>query len=259
MAIALPLAGGRPSSGATPPAGLALDVQSEDAWGKAKDEFAINETAWLTYVVRNTSPTPVTLYVDQGQDGGAECRVTEGHERAASVVRREGDMDQSFMTDVARPGQRLTLAKVPLSDFLRVIATGSLPLDCSIELLDEHEKPVSLKASVRVKFNTRLDDAATEDLVGRLRKAYDSGDEATRTRMVRSALCLPSPATFRLLARAISDKSDYVQFSALDVLSRINAPKEQTLPLIREAAKSDRESVRLRAAWAERQLNTSPK
>ena len=249
------LAGGLELDGATPAqVGLVLNVNCKDVWGKARSEFAVNEPVWLSLSIRNSNQTPIYFWVEAGRYNGLFCQAAKGHEAKVSIVPRDVVFDEPFRKIVLAPRQGTFVGDSLLGDFLRVSGAGSLPLNCSIDLKDKDFRPVVLEAKVRLQFKSALDEQEVKKLVDGLRKHYDSGDETTRVRMVRSAQSVPSPATIELLDKSISDKSETVQLVTLDVLSTINVPKEQVLPLLRKAAQSNREAVQQIARSIEKRI-----
>jgi len=229
--------------------GLLLSVETRDLQEKARNRFAISEPIWLSVRLQNTSSVPASLLVDQGPKRGLICRPARGYETKATIVHREIALERNFKRVVLDPGEEIRI-DVPMSEYFRVQEEGEFVIACEMIVKDEWNRVITVNGSCEVWFAGRLDAQEIRTLVDQLQEGFDSGDEDTRVRMVKSSSFFPPSAVMNFLAKALSDKSERVQLAAVEVLSSLNGSDEQVLSLLQTAAKSEKKSVQRRATMA---------
>ena len=229
--------------------GLVLNIQPRDLRGTATNRFAINEPVWLSVALQNTSSVPISLWVDHDEGRGLTCQPAHGYEARATMIPRDIPLERNFKHLVLDSGEEIRI-DVPISEFFRVQEEGAFFVACEMGVKDDKEKFITVNAVGGLQFTNGLKAQEISMLVDQLQEQFDSGDEDTRVRMVKSSGSCPPSAVMEFLAKALSDKSERVQLAAVEVLSSMSRPKERVLPLLQKAAKSADKSVRRRAKMA---------
>jgi hypothetical protein len=244
---------------ASPPySHLVLEIRPDNVWGKESHIFAVNEPVWISAKIRNTGDVPVSMSLD---DEGVICRPVKSDLGKVTLMPSYSALDRCYRTVVLAPGKDMKMNDVLLGDFVRVSekATSSFEcsIECSVDLLGANSRATPIKTVLRLQFTGRLGDEAVTELVHKLRKHYDSGSQNIRTRMVKSTISIRPSESVSFLTKSITDSSEQVQYATLDVLSKIDMPKEQVISLLRQAQTSDKEAVRKRATIMENRLSSS--
>jgi hypothetical protein len=229
---------------------LVLKVQPENFEGIATNRFAKDEPVWLSVALANTSAVPMNVFQLGAPYLGVNCRPTQTNAAGVQIVYQNIDIGGIRHHMTLSKGNAVTV-RVPLSDFLRVRAAGPLTVDCEVTLYRTNmglaSSEMVLRSVVPLQFTDHLGWFRRWALVRQLRKQFDSSDERTRTDAIKSCSPIPYSSVMELLGKAMLDKTERVQLAAVEVLARLDAPKEKTIPLLQLGTMSEYRVVRGRA------------
>ncbi len=241
LVVFLAAAGG--VKGADSQATMVLTGNTVRAFGGPAGEFAINEPVWISLELRNRGSRSVVLLLSADEHGGVVCTPAAGYRGRVKFTQNRIAIDQ-FQEIPKRttiePGAAVTV-DVLLADYLKPSAAGVLPIECSLRAWDEDKRPITFSTVVPVKFIPALTGAKAAAMVRRLEDVLASGNEPARIRAVKSVLGLSANVAWRLLGKAITDRSEVVRMTARTVAPALEARGDQRTRFLEQAAKSDKQ------------------
>ncbi|MBN1918435.1 MAG: HEAT repeat domain-containing protein [Verrucomicrobia bacterium] len=249
LVSAAPGAGSVDTVGSAEP-DLKLEVQCEQASGKAGDSFALNEPVWFSLSLRNVGTEPTSVWISGDPHRGAACSAAQKSAAKVKPVPQRIYLERNFRQVSLAPGEAIG-AHLLLGEFLIVTERGVVEIQCSIRVMAGDQQPVVVTATREVTFTEKLDDEALRDLVKQLREDFEGGSEEIRIRMVRSVQSLDTiPEAVDFLILAGSTDSEEVQLTVVDVLSKLPRRNEELDALLRHLSHSRRQAVRRSAEAA---------
>ena len=228
--------------------------------GKSRNEFAVKEPIWVRFSLENVSDSKVTLLGFADRAAGVVITVEgDSSRRARALSRPEVSEDQWFTQMVFQPRGRITF-DILLADWVDIAGEGTVDLQATYiagERSDDLDaamgarvngQPLRLKKKFSVTLKGQIEGKGLEALLKSLQVLYSSDAVADRIRAVDSVRAIRVPEVLPLLAKAITDKVEEVQFQAVRALSVL--PYPEVTPILKKAADSRYESVK-RAAQVE--------
>jgi len=128
----------------------------------------------------------------------------------------------------------------PLAEFVRISDDDTVPLVCSMTVMDSDFHQMEMWTAMTVTFRGRLGTQAIQGVTDELGAMIAGGDERSRATAVRSLRVLGSAAAVPLLKKGIVDRSDRVGWWAVVVAADLDA-----VAVLEQAAKSRNEVVRI--------------
>jgi len=223
---------------------LVLTVTTVALDGKARNEFAAKEPIWVRVSLENVSDRKVSGWCSGEKGYGVEIEPNKDSKDRTHAV--DGDRQGVVSNKVFRPMNLEPKAKftfdVLLADWLNVTGEGAVNLQATLGLMDEKWHPIQVRTAFSFTLKGQLDKKGLDALLKSVQVLYSSDAVADRIRAVDSVRAIRVPDLLPLLAKAIADKDEILQYHA--VQSLLVLPYPEVIPILKKALESTDPAVR---------------
>jgi len=245
--------------------------------GKSRNEFAVKEPIWVRFSLENVSDGKVTLWGFADRADGVVITVEGDSSRRARALSRGIVIDQCYSPMVFQPRERITF-DILLADWVDIAGEGTVDLQATydagfpvgkfpvgkgseefttrLRAMGVDERPLRRKTNFSVTLKGQIEGKGLEALLKDLQTLYASDSSVvstadrlkaiqSRLKAIQSVRAIRVVETLPLLAKAVEDKVEEVQFEAVRSLSVL--PYPDVTPILKKAADSRYELVKLAA------------
>jgi len=241
------------------PIPIVFSAATIDLDGKSRNEFAAKEPVWVRFSLENASDSKVTLWGRADRAAGVVITVEGDPNHKARALSRPVKLVEVHTRMVFQPRGRITF-DILLADWIDITGEGTVNLQATYIAGERPEdlnaalglkvkgQPLRLETKFSVTLKGQLDKKGLDALLKSVQTLYDSDAVADRLRAVDSVRAIRIAEVVPLLAKAVEDKVEEVQFEAVQSLAVL--PYPEVIPVLKKAADSPYASVK-RAAQVE--------